>query len=212
MTIPVLGIAEASTPKVSSICLTSSAASNKVKDFNSSIILSILLLILNLKINITNYKLPCFYIFKIFKSTGTPGPIVLDKYKDFQYLPLEPLGRFLSTDSCKAFRFKLKSSIGKLSLPIGTCTIPVRSTLYSNLPALNSLIELLNSLVTVPDLGEGINPLGPKKRPNFAISNIISGVAINLSKSKRPLKISSIKSSEPTKSAPAAIAVFILSP
>ena len=37
--------------------------------------------------------------------------------------------------------------------------------------------------------------LGPNTRPNLAIMSIISGVTINLSKSKYPSRISSIKSS-----------------
>ena len=35
------------------------------------------------------------------KLTRTDGPIVLHTYKDFQYTPFDPDGRFASTDACK---------------------------------------------------------------------------------------------------------------
>ena len=76
------------------------------------------------------------------------------------------------------------------------------STLYSNFPFLNSETASLIFAVTVPAFGEGIKPLGPSTLPNFANFGIIDGSAINKSKFTLPLLISSIKSSDPTISAP----------
>ncbi len=64
--------------------------------------------------------------------------------------------------------------------------MPVRSARNSSLPALNSLIALAMSNVTVPPLGDGINPRGPNNFPSFATCGITSGVAISLSKSIMP--------------------------
>jgi hypothetical protein len=75
------------------------------------------------------------------------------------------------------------------------------------------LIALATSIVTVPDLGFGINPLGPKTLPNLPTTPIISGVATITSKSNQfSLWIFVTNSSPPAKSAPAASASLILSP
>ena len=58
------------------------------------------------------------------------------------------------------------------------------------------------SLETVPNFGLGINPLGPKTFPCLPIFAIIDGVQINFVKFIFPAAIFSIKSSEPTISAP----------
>ena len=92
---------------------------------------------------------------------------------------------------------------------------PVLSTLNSTLPFLASSIAFLTSGVTVPVLGLGINPLGPKILPSLATLGIISGVAMttsNCSTSTLPLRISSTSSSPPTRSAPASSASLIFSP
>jgi hypothetical protein len=60
--------------------------------------------------------------------------------------------------------------------------------------------------VTEPSLGLGIKPFGPKTFPSFDSFIIIPGVQINFSKFISPLLICSIKSSPPTKSAPALLA------
>ena len=77
---------------------------------------------------------------------------------------------------------------------------------------MNSFIALAMSLVTVPALGLGIKPLGPKTLPNFATFGIISGVAISRSNSIFPLLMLSTRSSSPNKSAPAALAFDTFSP
>ena len=90
--------------------------------------------------------------------------------------------------------------------------IAALSTLYSTLPALISLIASATSKVTVPDLGFGIKPLGPKTLPILPTTPIMSGDATMISKSNHPPWIFSINSSPPTKSAPAASASATLSP
>ena len=58
------------------------------------------------------------------------------------------------------------------------CTIPYESHLYSTCPILTSLTAFLISFVTVPVLGFGIKPFGPKILPILPKCGIISGVAI----------------------------------
>src|SRR5271167_1983122 len=71
---------------------------------------------------------------------------------------------------------------------------------------------LVMSGVTVPVLGLGIRPRGPRIRAIRPTLAIWSGVAIAASKSKNPPWIFSIRSSLPTMSAPAAVACSALSP
>ena len=118
----------------------------------------------------------------------------------------------MSIASCRVFRLSNNASDEKLALPKRTCTMPALSALNSSFPALNSLMALSISFVTVPALGLGIRPLGPNTLPNLATFGIISGVAINKSKSIFPLFISSTKSSSPNKSAPAVLALATFSP
>ena len=81
------------------------------------------------------------------------------------------------------------------------------SNLYSILPALISLMAFATSIVTVPALGLGIKPLGPKSRPKRPTTPIMSGVATTTSKSYQfSFWILGINSSAPTNSAPAAFA------
>nr|AFK40171.1 unknown [Medicago truncatula] len=57
-----------------------------------------------------------------------------------------------------------------------------------------------------------MSPLGPRIFPRVATLGIISGEAINLSNSMYPPFICSIRSSPPTKSAPASFASSNFSP
>ena len=86
----------------------------------------------------------------------------------------------------------------------------VRGTV--SLPFFSSPTVVPISKVTVPALGLGIRPLGPKIFATLLKSFITSGVATKTSKAKVPLDISSIKSSKPTLSAPAFCASFCFSP
>src|ERR1700739_790153 len=80
------------------------------------------------------------------------------------------------------------------------------------LPPLMSDTALVMSGVTVPVLGLGIRPRGPRIRAIRPTLAIWSGVAIAASKSKKPPWIFSIRSSLPTTSAPAAVASSAFSP
>ena len=75
-----------------------------------------------------------------------------------------------------------------------------------------SLIAFVTSVVTVPVFGFGIKPRGPRTFPRRPTLPIRSGVETTASKSKRPLATSSINSSDPTMSAPAARASSARSP
>src|SRR6185312_12621856 len=92
------------------------------------------------------------------------------------------------------------------------CTIAVRSVRYSTLPDLDSLTALATSIVTVPTLGLGILPAGPRIRPSRPTIGIMSGVAMATSKSSKPSWIFWARSSAPTISAPASSASRALSP
>ena len=65
------------------------------------------------------------------------------------------------------------------------------------LPAFASFTAFAISKVTVPVLGFGIKPFGPKTLPNLPSIPIQSGVAINVSNSNQPPEIFSIISSVP---------------
>ena len=54
----------------------------------------------------------------------------------------------------------------KGKVPTGTFTLPKLSLRYSIFPARNSATALPTSGVTVPLLGEGILPWGPRMRPS----------------------------------------------
>ena len=75
-----------------------------------------------------------------------------------------------------------------------------------------SLTAFVTSVVTVPVFGFGIKPRVPSTLPRRPTLAIKSGVATTASKSKRPFETSSINSSPPTISAPAARASSARSP
>ena len=66
------------------------------------------------------------------------------------------------------------------------CTTPNLSVRYSILPAFMSLTALPTSKVTVPALGFGMRPRGPRTRPSLPTTPIMSGVATAASKSSKP--------------------------
>ena len=70
----------------------------------------------------------------------------------------------------------------------------------------------LTSMVTVPTFGFGIRPRGPSTLPRRPTSGIMSGVAMQRSKSIVPPLTVSNRSSAPTMSAPAALASSALAP
>ena len=89
--------------------------------------------------------------------------------------------------------------------------LPCLSVLNSNLPAAISLTADSKSGVTVPALGFGIKPLGPRTLAILPKCLIIVGVATTVSKSRAtlPFAISSINSSQPAIAAPAASTAFV---
>ena len=64
--------------------------------------------------------------------------------------------------------------------------IPALSTLKSILPDFTSLTALATSIVTVPLLGLGINPRGPRTRPKGPTLPIQDGIVIITSTSVQP--------------------------
>mmetsp|Transcript_186 Transcript_186/g.458 ORF Transcript_186/g.458 Transcript_186/m.458 type:complete len:252 (-) Transcript_186:206-961(-) len=121
-------------------------------------------------------------------------------------MPLAPVGLFALMLPTIAARFSCKSSASKDVLPKERCTMPPLSALYSTVPALSALTASSTLGDTVPAFGLGMRPLGPKTLPSLATFGIMSGVATSLSKSSMPPAISSMRSSPPTYSAPAALA------
>src|SRR6266480_3950297 len=90
--------------------------------------------------------------------------------------------------------------------------IPNLSVRNSTLPPFASRTARATSLVTVPDLGFGINPRGPRILPRGPTLAIMSGVAIAESKSVQPSETRLTRSSPPTTSAPASCASRARSP
>ena len=66
------------------------------------------------------------------------------------------------------------------------------------------------SNVTVPTLGFGMRPRGPRTRPSLPTAPIMSGVAMTRSKSMKPSDTFCHQSSLPAKSAPASSASLLL--
>src|SRR5450432_2431466 len=98
------------------------------------------------------------------------------------------------------------------ALPMPACTMPAFSTRNSTEPPLAPFTALVMSMVTVPTFGFGIMPRGPSTLPRRPTSGIMSGVAIQRSKSILPAFTFSTRSSAPTTSAPAAFASSALAP
>ena len=93
-------------------------------------------------------------------------------------------------------------------------TTPFESPLQSS-PPRASFTAAATSVATVPLLALGINPFGPSNLANagFLPNNPNnSGVVMSLSITNLPLNISSINSSAPTLSAPAARAAMAAGP
>src|SRR5215472_14117549 len=99
------------------------------------------------------------------------------------YFPLATAGFALITAVIRLDAFSKSLSAEKLTLPTGAWMMPVLSTRNSTLPALTSLTALATSTVTVPVLGLGMRPRGPRILPSLPTDRIISGVAITASKS-----------------------------
>src|SRR6266436_3296811 len=142
----------------------------------------------------------------------TPGPIVELMEIFFRYVPLAPAGLALTTESMRARTLAAMAFSSKLALPTPACTMPAFSTRNSTAPPLASLIACVTSIVTVPTLGLGIRPRGPKTLPSRPTIPIMSGVAMQRSKLISPLLTCSARSSAPTMSAPAFLASSALAP
>jgi hypothetical protein len=145
--------------------------------------------------------------------TLTPGPIVDDTEMVFRYCPLAAAGLARTSASIRVRRFSTSFSVVKEILPMGAWMFPALSTRYSILPAFTSWTALAISKVTVPVLGLGIRPRGPRIRPSLPTLPIMSGVAMATSKPSQPSCWTlATMSSAPTKSAPACSASLALSP
>src|SRR5665647_2741050 len=92
------------------------------------------------------------------------------------------------------------------------CRFACLSTRNSILPPLISVTALATSIVTVPVLGFGMSPRGPRILPSRPTLPIRSGVATAASKSVYPPATFSTSSSPPTSSAPASRACSARSP
>src|SRR5215831_18176895 len=146
-------------------------------------------------------------------STEMPGPMVDEIYAPLMYLPLAADGLALTTLVITAVAFSTSLSGVNEIFPTGTWTSAVLSVRNSTLPALISFTAFAMSIVTVPVLGFGIRPFGPRTLPSLPTDRIMSGVEITASKSVQlSFWIFSTISSPPTMSAPAASASRCFSP
>src|SRR6266540_5424195 len=66
----------------------------------------------------------------------------------------------------KAWRLSASCVAANDFLPIGAWTMPLLSTRNSILPAFSSFTAFVTSIVTVPALGFGISPRGPRILPS----------------------------------------------
>ena len=116
------------------------------------------------------------------------------------------------TSATKALKFSTNFSSVNSTLPMLQCTIPDLSVRYWTCPDFAFLTAFATSFETVPTLGLGIKPFGPRIWPNLLTTFMVSGVAITTSKSKSPFFAISARSSIPTLSAPASRAFLASSP
>ena len=142
-----------------------------------------------------------------------PGPWVVDRVIDLMYVPFAVAGFSFHRVSMRAWTLAASCSGGNDALPIADWMMPAFSTRNSTRPALSSLTALVTSAVTVPTLGFGIRPRGPRMRPILPTDAIMSGVATSVSKSNQFSSLILVMySSPPAKSAPASSASLTLSP
>src|ERR1041384_7327987 len=107
----------------------------------------------------------------------------------------------------KNSRFSTRLWSGQLILPITAWTLPPLSARYSTLPAEYSLTASGIWGVTVPALGLGIKPLGPRTLPSLETTRIMSGDATATSKAIQHFSIPGTRSSPPALTAPASRAL-----
>src|SRR4051794_7142534 len=141
-----------------------------------------------------------------------PGPMVDESVTDRTYLPLAAAGLARCSSSMTARTLARSLSPVKLALPTGTWMLPTLSVRYSTRPPLNSRTARPTSVVTVPVLGLGMRPRGPRTRPSLPTWPMRSGVAMATSKSRKPPWTRATRSSAPTTSAPASRASLAASP
>src|SRR3954468_20814148 len=102
-----------------------------------------------------------------------------------KYAPLDVWGLSLRTVDSIALMLSLSFWLSKLSLPTTQWTLPPESLRNSILPAAYSRTASAMLAVTVPALGEGMRPLGPRTLPRRPTKRIMSGVAMATSKSEK---------------------------
>src|SRR4030065_1224744 len=90
------------------------------------------------------------------------GPSVEDTNMVRMYLPLAAGGLAWTMAWMKVRRFSTSLASGKETLPMVEWTMLDLSTRNSTFPALVSSTAFFASHVTVPDLGLGMRPLGPR--------------------------------------------------
>jgi hypothetical protein len=118
--------------------------------------------------------------------------MVLDRLIDFTYVPLADDGfRRISTE-ISSWAFSASFDGSNDTFPTLVWMIPVLSTLKSILPAFTSVTALPTSAVTVPDLGFGISPRGPRIRPSRPTFAMTFGMVMMTSTSVQPCSILAI--------------------
>src|SRR3972149_5897143 len=139
-----------------------------------------------------------------------PGPMVVERVTLLRYCPFADDGFALTITSRNLFMFSTSFWFSNSALPTESWTMPVLSTRNSILPALTSPTALTTSGVTVPLLGSGSRPGGPRTLPSLPTSPMTSGEAMITSMSAQPPWIFSTYSCRPAWSAPAARASLSL--
>src|SRR5690606_27124098 len=98
-------------------------------------------------------------------SIFTPGLIDDATVTDLKYVPFEDAGFIRTSVDNNSPALSTSFSGSKDTRPIGVWMIPNLSTRKAIFPFFTSSIALVTLGVTVPDLGLGINPRGPRIRP-----------------------------------------------
>src|SRR5574343_629238 len=127
-------------------------------------------------------------------------------------MPLLDAGLALFRASISARRLPASLSDSNERRPMVPWMMPALSTRNWTWPAFAFLTAVATSGVTVPTLGFGIRPRGPRIWPKVPTTRMASGAAITTSKGMSPALTWAARSSMPTMSAPAALASSALAP
>src|SRR5688572_7459119 len=138
------------------------------------------------------------YLLNSVEATFTLGLMLEEIVTDLMnWLPLKVAGLALPTASSTAAAFSKICAVVKERLPTPTPMFAVLSILNSTRPAFTALMPAATSSVTVPALGLGMSPFGPRTRASVRTCFMASVVAMATSNSSQPSVIFFMRSARP---------------